>query len=273
MGLSFFQFKKLHDFLYKKTGIFLREDKLGFLTRRVEDRLSVLGLDSVEDYIRYLGFDSTGRELDHLIELVVINETYFFREYDQLKLFSEEVLPVYLREKGTNKNLRLLSAGCSTGDEAYTLAIILREMVEDFEFWDIKIDAVDISNRVLEIARRAVYTNRSLRETPYLYRDKYFEKLADSYRLKQIVRDMVTLSKVNLYSETEMGRLPCFDIVFCRNVLIYFDLSSAATVLENLYNKMRPGAFIFLGVSESVGRLSGLFELVRFGKHFAYRKS
>jgi chemotaxis protein methyltransferase CheR len=213
MALSPAQFNRIKTLLYNKTGLYLKDSKLEFLSRRVASRMNALDIDSVGDYIRYVTLDPTDAELEYLIELVVINETYFFRDYSQLRLFGEETLPILLRERADAKRLRLLSAGCSTGDEAYTLAIILREVMDDFEQWNVQIEGLDISNKVLAIANKGVYTSHSLRETPYVYRDKYFESKGDSFFLKRLVKDMVTFRRANLMKESDMALSASVDVV------------------------------------------------------------
>jgi chemotaxis protein methyltransferase CheR len=272
MSLSPIEFNTIKDLLYRRTGLCLNDNKVDFLSRRVETRMRELELRSLRDYIRYLAYETTGGELERLVDLVVINETYFFRDYGLLKLFSEEALPIITGEKGQSRILSVLSAGCSTGDEAYTLAIILLEMLDDPAEWTIRIDGVDISRKALAVARSAVYGNHALRETPYLYRDKYFIQDGDSYRVRPEVTSMVNFRRVNLFDEGDMASLGMYDAVFFRNVLIYFDMRSGAQVLEYMYERMNPGAFIFLGPSESVGRLTNLFEMVRMGRSFLYRK-
>jgi chemotaxis protein methyltransferase CheR len=272
MNLSQNEYSKIKDLIYSNTGIFLGDSKIGILSRRVDSRMEKLDLKTARDYYRYLVLDGNRGEIEELINLVVVPETYFFRDYPQLKLFAEAVLPTVTAEKSKNRNLSLLSAGCSTGDEPYTLAIILREMLDNVDEWNIRIDAVDINGNVLQKALDGVYTSRSLRETPYLYRNMYFTKEDDSYIISPHIREMVTFRRVNLFNKAQMSVLFRYDVVFCRNVLIYFDHASAGKVMESLYEMMNPGAFIFLGSAESVGRLTSLFKLVRFGNSFVYRK-
>ena len=272
MNLSQNEYNKIRDLIYTNTGISLRENKRDFLTRRISSRIEELNLKTDKDYYRYLILDRTGEELEELVNLVVIPETYFFRDYPQLKLFAEQVLPLITRENLPRKNLNILSAGCSTGDEPHTLAIILKEMLDNPGEWDIRIDAVDINKKHLQKAQEGIYSRRAIRETPHLYRDKYFTRQGDSYVLTTDIKEMVTLRRINLFDKEQVSKLFSYDVVFCRNVLIYFDHASAEKVMEYFYDIMNPGAFIFLGSAESVGRLTNLFKMIRIGKSFIYQK-
>jgi len=271
--LSLEDFESIRQVIYREAGLFFADNKIDFLSRRVAMRMAALGLESARDYSRYLRFNQDGTEQEALIELVITYESYFFRDYPQLKMFAEEVLPMLAdSQKASTKQLNLLSAGCSTGEEAYTLSIILREMLDNLDQWHIRVDGVDINRRLLARAKAAIYNSRSLRETPNLYKDRYFERTGNDFALSETVRRMVRFSRVNIFNKAQMDALPLYDVVFCRNVLIYFDHESAAKVMGLLYEHMKPGAFIFLGAAESVGRLSSLFEMIRIGNSFLYRK-
>lgn len=272
MYLPLQEFEKIKALIYSETGIHINENKIDFLARRLGSRMKELEISTVKDYIRYLTFDVTGREMEQLILIIVNHETYFFREYPQLEFLVENVLPIMETEKKNNKKLSILSAGCSSGDEAYTLAIIMREMLDDFSRWTLSIDGVDISRRVLDKARAARYFTRSLRDTPQVYRDRYFTEEGEHCKLKSTVREMVNFTCANLYDPDAVSRLGHYDLVFLRNVLIYFDHPSGRRVLENLHGRMNPGAFLFLGQVESVARFTSLFRMTRLGSMFVYRK-
>ncbi len=269
------EIRKLRDDIYTTTGMAVRESRIDMLANRVKERIEKLNLVNEKDYLRYLFVDRSGIELGELISSLVISETYFFREYDQLQLFAEELLLQTIKKKRArgDKHINLLSAGCATGEEPYTLAIILKEMLSDFQSWNILIDGVDINPYSLEKARSGVYTSHALREIPYLYRDHCFARTdSNTYQLNNDIKKMVRFTQVNLYKQAEVASLYRYDFVFCRNVMIYFDHISAARALENLYEVMKPEAFVFLGSAESVSRISNLFNMVRCGKNFLYQK-
>lgn len=267
-------YDRIKALVYQKSGIALKTDKREFVARRVANRMGVVDMPSVRDYCRYLVFDPGGREIGELINLIVIGETYFFREFDQLRLFGEDILPLIVEHKqqADQRDLKILSAGCATGEEPYTLAIILKEMLDEPARWDIRIDALDINSESVERAKRGRYTDHALRETPYIYRDKYFRSEQGMYVIRPEIRDMVSVSRGNLYDHVGMSRHSGYDVVFCRNVLIYFDRKSAAIVLENIYRTMNPGGYIFSGLAESIGRLTSIFQMARFKKAFVYSK-
>lgn len=270
--LSTSEFNQFRDMIYSKTGIYLGESKIDFLFRRIINRMEELDIRHIQDYWDYLKFDSADKELGNLILLIVNHETYFFREYSQLEYFVENIIPIIEKEKNQSKTLSILSAGCSTGDEPYTLAIILREMLDCSSMWQISIDGFDISERALEKAKKAEYADRNLRDTPYIYRDKYFTKTEDVYVLKPEIKNMVRFINKNLYDSDQLSQLPSYDVVFMRNVLIYFDYTSGKKVIENLYSRMNKGGFLFLGQAESVSRFTSIFQMERIGNGFVYRK-
>lgn len=273
MNLSIEEFKILRDLIYSYSGMSFNENKIPFLNRRVKQRIEQLGLKSTLDYCRYLSVHRNSDEMEDLIELIATYETYFFRDYSQLKMLAEGVLPILAEEKeGQRKDLHILSAGCSTGDEPYTIAIILQEMLEKPEQWTLHIDAVDISNKALKKAGQARYSSRSLRETPYLYRENHFDKDEDEFTLNENTKNMVRFTRANLMNRDQMLALGRYDIIMCRNVLIYFDKKSSEKVMDHFYEILKPGGFIFLGAAESVGRLTHLFKMIRLDKSFLYRK-
>lgn len=265
-------FDAIKNIIYTKTGLFFDDKKKDYVSRRVQIRMEETGISSPLDYSRYLRFDIDETELEALVNLLITHETFFFRDFPQLQALAEQVLPVVTDEMAGQQNIRILSAGCSTGDEPYTLAIILKEMLDNFDRWNINIDAIDINAWNLEKAEKAIYGSRALKETPYVYRDRYFKKDNEHYYLNDDIKEMVNFKRRNLFNKEDMSSLGLYDIIFCRNVLIYFNLESAAVVLDFLHAHMKPGAFIFLGAAESVGRLSNLYTMERRGSIFLYRK-
>ncbi|RKX56038.1 MAG: hypothetical protein DRP50_01270 [Thermotoga sp.] len=171
------------------------------------------------------------------------------------------------------KELRILSAGCSSGEEPYTLSIILHEMVDDLRDIDAKIVGIDIDESALKKAERGIYDERSVKDVPGKYLDKHFDILPSGYSVKEHVRRLVRFHKINLFDSTNLLRVgKQFDFVFCRNVLIYFSDESRRQVVENLYMMMKPGAYIFLGYSESMTRITRAFRIKRAGNTLVYQK-
>jgi len=274
MVLTDQDYKLLCKLIYDRTGIRFDERKKSFVETRVARRVQELGLDSGRSYFVYLRYQDDGTELQNFIESLTTNETYFFRDFPQLACFAEQVLPSILDNKRQRSDLtlRLLSAACSTGEEPYTLAIILREMIEDFPAWRTEIVAIDIDTTVLRVAEAGVYLERSVKHVPPPYLKKYFTQQGRQYVLRDEIKSMVRFERANLIDRRDMSRYRDFDVVFCRNVLIYFDDSSRRRAVGYLYESLRPGGYIFLGHSESMSRISAAFQPVRFGNHIVYQK-
>ena len=276
MTLALKDFATIRDEVYRKLGLYFEDSKVYFIQKRLEKRMETLGVESFADYAFLLRFgDKSGKEMQALANLVTTNETYMFREFEQLQAFADHCLPMILkpREAANDRKLRIWSAGCSSGEEPYTLAIILKEVMHDFRMWDIKIKATDIVQVRLEMARRAVYDERSVKEIPPEYFDRHVTRLPAGYfGIKPETAKLVELEHLNLSDRMAMRAMRQFDFIFCRNVLIYFDDASRKAVVDHFYNALKPGGFIFLGHSESIGRISTAFKLLRVGQHLVYRK-
>jgi chemotaxis protein methyltransferase CheR len=278
MTLALKDFATIRDEVYRKLGLYFEDSKVYFIQKRIEKRMEMhwrWGLLRTTHSYCALGTDKEGKEMQALANLVTTNETYMFREFEQLQAFADHCLPMTLKplEAAKDRSLRIWSAGCSSGEEPYTLAIILKEVMHDFLSWDIKIKATDIDEVRLEMARRAVYEERSVHEIPPEYFDRHITRLPAGYfAIKPETAKLVELEHLNLNDRLAMRNMRRFDFIFCRNVLIYFDDASRKAVVDQFYNALNPGGFIFLGHSESIGRISTAFKLLRVGQHLVYRK-
>lgn len=276
MNLSKNDFTNIRDEIYKKLGLSFEDAKLFFIQKRVERRMETLGLDTFEEYAFLLRFgDKQGEEMQELANLVTTNETYMFREFEQLEAFADYCLPMVLRahEQKNDRRLRIWSAGCSSGEEPYTLAIILKEVMHDYDRWEIALKATDIDQQRLQMARKAVYEERSIREVPKEYFARHIIPLsAGYYAIRPETAQVVEVEHLNLHDRISMRGMRHYDFIFCRNVLIYFDDASRKAVLDHFYNALNPGGFIFLGHAESVGRITTAFKLLRLGRHLVYQK-
>ena len=273
--LSSDQFEKLSARIYSQLGLQFDANKNYFLQKRVEKRMEKLGVDDVQKYLFMLCYaDADGVEMQALANLITTNETYMFREYEQLSAFADYCLPEVLsaKESRGEHSLRIWSAGCASGEEAYTLAIILREVFPQSKFWDCEIVATDIDQNVLNQAARARYGQRSVSEVPPEYLEKHFLIHGDTYTVRPNTACLVKLEHLNLSDRAAMRAMRNFDFIFCRNVLIYFDDRSRKMVVDHFYNALKPGGYVFLGHSESVGRISTAFKLRRHGSHLVYVK-
>lgn len=262
------------DLIYKKTGIWFEPNKQYFVERRLHERLEALRLDSFREYYHTLKFANDDFELQRLVNLITINETYFFRDFPQLQGFAEGVLPVIIDRKAEegSKKIKIWSAGCSTGEEPYTLAIILLEMLPDPTEWQIEISATDINTRVLDFARKGVYSSRSVKDVPPEYLARYFTKRQDNYLLSSKVRNMVDFGLLNLVDTKNIEQYTDYDVIFCRNVLIYFSPESRKRVVEGYYQALTRGGYVYLGHSESVGRITDIFRMKRLDSQLVYYK-
>lgn len=269
------EFRYIREYIYEKSGLYFDDTKKDYLEKRLLIRMNQLNVQSFIEYYYKLKSDNNG-EFNMLAELITTNETYFFRNIPQLNTFSYHILPELLTRKANagDFKLKIWSAGCSSGEEPYTIAIILKERLEYLEDWDIDIYGTDISNRVLELARIGAYFPRSLMDTGKDIKKKYFsyDALKNMYTINQDIKDMVKFKHINLFDEGQMAFFKNIDIIFCRNVLIYFDEDSRKRVVERFYDALMPGGYILLGHSESMLRITRAFEMLRMGDDIAYRK-
>jgi len=275
MTFDSYEMGRLRDLIHDRTGLWFEERKFAFLQARVLRCMKEVGAETLRDYFRLLRYgDPGGDKFQRLVETLTVNETYFFREYPQLQAFANEALPQIADRKRDQQDYRLSvwCAACSTGEEAYTLAIILDACLDDASRWSIRLLATDIDTRALEAAQRGVYGDRAVKDVPEVYYRKYFVYRDGHHCICDSIKHKVTFRQVNLFDRQVMRRQRGFDFIFCRNVLIYFNDVSRKQVLADFYDALLPGGFIFLGHSESVGRISAAFSPVRLGKTIGYRR-
>jgi len=265
-------FDKFIKLIYKKTGLHYEYNKKYFVQKRIEKRAELLKMEALNDYFMMLKFSDESSEFYRLINDLTVNETYFFRDFPQLRNFAEDVLPLFAKENENRKKIKIWSAACSTGEEPYTLFIILQEMLEKPEEWEIQILASDINNEVLQSARNGLYDSRSIKDMPPEYLEKYFTKRHDKYLINPNVRKAVSFKQMNLMDENQMSNISGCDFIFCRNCLIYFDDVSRRSVVSSFYESLNPGGYLFLGHSESVGRISSNYKAQRIGDTTVYSR-
>jgi len=266
------------DLIYRHTGIRFDKESRFVLQRRLVHRMRALGLPSLERYYYHLLYHpDREREMDQLIDLVTTHETYFFREKRQLKCFVEEIVPLLVQERRTDPHrvLRIWSAGCSTGEEPYSIAMLLRGLPA-LAGWQLFIFASDISSRALQVARQGIYGPSSFRDMEPAYETyvrQYFEPTPDGkLRIRDEIRQMVLFGRVNLLDSSSLALYGWLDVIFCRNVLIYFDTEAKKRAIQNFYERLRPGGFLLLGHSESLLGLDSRFQLVHLQNDMVYRK-
>lgn len=266
-------YRLISDFVYQNSGLRYDETSKFIFQKRLSNRIRELKLDSFEKYYYYLMYHpSREAELEAIFDLITTNETYFFREERQLHAFTEDILPEITQEKKESKTMRVWSAGCSSGEEPYTIAMLCRQSPL-LESWDVDIFASDISQRVIQTARRGVYGEASFRSTEENLRHRFFDRTPENkFRIKDEVRQMVTFGKLNLLDDQKTGIFSELDVIFCRNVIIYFDIDAKKKVIENFYKKLRKGGFLLLGHSESLLSLSTKFKLRHMKHDMVYQK-
>lgn len=268
------EFLLVRDLIYNYSGLYFAEDNRFLLERRLSPRLSQHQLSSFHEYYYYLRYDiNKDQELSDIMDVLTTNETYFFREAFQLRAFSDEIIPEIMAVKKSkgDRSLRIWSAGCSTGEEPYTIAMLLLECPE-LSGWDIEIIGTDISQRVLHHARKGVYGNSSFRVTDDMFKSRYFQEQDGGFRITDRVRGLVTFSRLNLYDQSRFLFLGKMDIVFCRNVIIYFDQLAKKRVIEQFFSTLNPGGFLLLGHSESLMNITTSFKLRHFRNDMVYEK-
>jgi chemotaxis protein methyltransferase CheR len=270
------EFLQLRDFIYAQSGIFIGENRKYLIENRLASRLKQLNLKSYSEYYNFLRFDANKRaELVKLFEVVTTNETSFFRNPPQLQIFQEVVLKgtTDLLRKNNRKKLRIWSAGCSTGEEPYTIAIILHELLrQELLTWDIKITANDLSEAVLASARRGVYNEYTLRTTPKEIIGKYFIKDGVNYKVDPKLKHLVSFGQINLNDRMQIARVERSHIVFCRNVIIYFDDDMKRRVIGAFYDNLLPGGTLLIGHSESLHNISRAFKPEHHKGTIVYRR-
>ncbi|MBF0562309.1 MAG: protein-glutamate O-methyltransferase CheR [Alphaproteobacteria bacterium] len=267
--------EKFCEFLYRKTGIRIESKKRYFLERRLIERVGVMKCANFRDYFSLLHFEDAGRELQQVVNLMTINETYFFREMYQIDCLINSILAdVSRRKRRQGDRLKIWSVPCSTGEEPYSIAISLLErwpLVDDFE---IEIHDSDIDSSVLERAKVGVYDERALHLLPMMYRQKYFTPRSDgNWQIISDLRGSIDFTLVNISNLSHTWQYRDFDVIFCRNLLIYFDDVSRRQAAEMFYEALSPGGFICLGHSESMSRMSSLFVPRKFADAMVYQKS
>ncbi|QQR42179.1 protein-glutamate O-methyltransferase CheR [Myxococcus xanthus] len=267
------EFRLLRDHVYSHCGILVHEDMKFVMERRLWPRLELLGLPDYGAYHRYLRYDANRHaELEAAVESLTTHETYFFREPTQLKAFTDELLPVVEQRNARLRRLRVWSAGCSSGEEAYTLAMLLKDS-RRFDDWDVEVLGTDISRRVLAMARRAEYGPSALRATSPELLERHFVSLGNSrVRVRDEVRAWVSFGHHNLLDEVGSQLVPRMDVVFCRNVLIYFDLAARRKFLRIVRDRLVPGGYLLLGHSENLLNLGSDFEFVHLRGDLVYRR-
>ena len=268
---------KIRDVIYQISGIYQADEKFYLLASRCERRLNALKLKSPAQYLEYLTMrGNRDAEMRLLLNEITIGETYMFRSPPQLDALRNVILPQLIAAKGAlgYKRLRLWSAGCSTGEEPYTLAMFLLEESERrLAGWTFEIVATDLNDNSLAAAKAGIYGEYALRSTSELLRRKYFHPLDDKkLQASDQLKSLIRFDRVNLNDDSKMLFQKGMDVIFCCNVLIYFDLASKRKVMQHFHSDLQPGGYLFLGHAESLYQVDDKFHLVHFPGTIGYWK-
>ena len=265
-------FRMLRDAIYKRSGMYFSESSKYLLQKRLSPRARELNFETFQQYYYFLEYDArSDQEFDQIFDLVTTNETYFFREPAQLAAFAEEIIPEIVERK-PNRKVRVWSAGCSSGEEPYTIAMLLTEK-GFFRKASFEIFASDINQQVLAKARKGVYRESAFRATTPELRDRYFTPDdGGSWRISDEIRNRVSFGRLNLYDSARVSLLGHLDLIFCRNVIIYFDDASKRAVIRNFYDRLVDGGYLLLGHSESLISLSTQFKLCHLKHDMVYQR-
>ncbi len=273
MNLSNTDFEKFREFFYRKTGIFFPDSKKKFVEKRIKSRMEATGHEHFRSYFNFVRFQRSGEELQELTNVLTVNETYFFREKYQFESLVDNVLDEVLENKEDGEGIRIWSIPCASGEEPYSIAIYILEYWPKIEEIDVEIIASDIDTKVLEKAKKGIYNLRSVKNLPKHILRKYFKRLSnDRYEIIDDLKEAIDFTQLNLFDYKENKKYRYIDVIFCRNMLIYFDDESRLKAAQIFYDSLNPGGFIFLGHSESMSRICSLFKVRKFKQGIVYQK-
>jgi chemotaxis protein methyltransferase CheR len=269
--LSAADLERVTRLIYAWTGMTFNESKRYYIERRISERIIRTGSRDARTYLAMLSTAPAERET--LINAFTINETYFYREDYQFDALVRDILPALVATKKPGDLIRIWSVPCSTGEEAYSIAIWLLEHWPLVDVYNVDIVASDIDTAAIAAARKGQFAARALARLPGSVLDSYFEP--ERHHRRKIIDDLresVRFVPANLFETATLGDLGRFDVIFCRNLLIYFDDASRLVAAENLHGRLVPGGVLCLGHSESMGRISDLFTMVRLADAIVYRR-
>lgn len=276
VSLSQKAFETWRKYIYDSTGIYFQDNKKYLLESRLQKRIAHLNLPSFEAYLDFVKFNPSGSsEIKYLYEAITINETFFFRNQPQLDALVTTILPEVIasKEKLGKSKIRIWSAASSSGEEAYSIAMMINDIIKPkYPKMEFEIVGTDISNAVIDTARRASYKEYSVRNTPVYFLKKYFKTTSTSFDLDPKIKNMAYFKLLNLSDDLSMRTMINFDVIFCANVLIYFDQTSKIKVINHLYNSLYKSGYLFIGYSETLHGISKAFKIISFPKTIGYKK-
>lgn len=268
---------RIRDLIYQVSGIYQAENKFYLLVSRATRRMKEVGARSPREYLEFLtARPNRDSEMRNLLNEITIGETCLFRSMPQIDALRKVVIPslAEAKKKLSYTKLRFWSAGCSTGEETYTLAmLLLEETLTNMKGWNFEVVATDLNDRSVAKAQEGIYNDYAVRNVPPEYMKKYFTKIGTHFRVADSVRPFITFNRMNLLEDSKMLFMRGFDVIFCCNVLIYFDGKSKTRTIQHFYNALLQNGYFFLGHSESLFGISEKFRLVHFPVTTAYWKT
>lgn len=272
--LSDENFGKMADYIYRKTGIFLEIDKhFDKLAKYIDNRCKVIGADSFRKYFYTLRFeDKDGTEFQELINAMTVNETYFYREKEQFEVLVERILPELHAIKPKGQPIRILSAPSSTGEEPYSIVLHIIQEGKVVEERDIEVVGIDIDSTVIEKAKAGKFSERSVHAIPKSILSQWFKSKGLHYEISPDLIGTVDFKVANVFDRTEMRRLGKFDVIFSRNMLIYFDDASRKEVAMTFYDMLNSGGYVLLGHAEYMSRITSVFKAKKIDSTLIYQK-
>lgn len=265
-------YAKFSAFFYRKTGILFGEGKTYFVERRLIDRMAATRSATFRDYFTLIRFEASGTELQQLVNAMTVNETYFYREDYQFDALVRYLLPEITAGQDTDTPVRIWSMPCSTGEEPYSIALQILENWPQADDHAVEIYGSDIDSRVVAEAKAGVFGARAVHRLSPALKRRYFTPVGKDFRIVDALRQSIDFSVANVTDPITMRRFRDMDVIFCRNMLIYFDDQSRRQAVESLYDSLRPGGYLCLGHSESMSRISSMFRPRKFGATILYQR-
>ncbi len=275
-ALSDKSFEEWRVYIYNLCGIYFQDNKKYLLESRLQKRMAHVGISEYEKYLEYVKFGSDRiNEQKYLFEAITINETYFFRNQPQLDALVTNVIPEVLsfKSKFNNNKVRIWSAASSSGEEAYSIAIVINELLKPkYPNLEFEIVGTDINHVVLDTAKKGIYRDYSIRNAPAYYLKKYFKSGNGYFEVDPAIKQNVSFRFLNLFDDLSMKSMLNFDVIFCANVLIYFDVKAKIKVISRLYDALNKSGYLFIGYSETLHGISKAFKLISYPKTIGYKK-
>ena len=268
------EFRKFREFFYRQTGMYFDDSKRYFVDKRLSERIVETESETFRAYFMLLRYDANQGEMQRLVNAMTVNETYFLREEYQFRCMAKHLMDELVATNQPGRALRIWSLPCSSGEEPYSIAIYLLEHWPGLAAHDVEIVASDIDTEILRRAQQGIYRKRALHNLSAAQLSRHFVRLANGdYQINEPLRQAIRFTRVNLNDRRETIQYRDFDLVFCRNLLIYFDDASRAAAAQTIFDALRPGGFACLGHSESMSRMSTLFAARRFPDAIVYQRA